>query len=409
MTATAGDLRSPGLAVLAPVYGAGFVTAFGGHAVAANLGAYATGHHSSLWELGLLLGVYDAAEVVLKPVFGAVVDRRGAKPVMVAGLVAFAVASAAFALAGRPHWLGLARLAQGCAAAAFSPAAGAAVAQLGGKKRTGRLFGGYGGAKSVGYLLGPVVGGALVVAGGYRTLFAVTGAVALAAAIGVAATLPAVAPAGRRARAGVGALVEQMRRSSFLRPVLLLAAGTAALSAGVGFLPLLGVRHHLDAVATGALVSLLSATTAVASPWVGRRHDRGRLPGWAPSAALLASAAGFALAVAFPGPAGICAAALLVGAGVAVVTPVGFSLLAAGAPPDRLGRTMGAGEVGRELGDAGGPVLVGAFGALGLGAGLVALAAALAACAGLARPARRESGADREAAPAEATGGLDRA
>lgn len=384
MTATTGERA--GAAVLAPVYGAGFVTAFGAHAVAANLGAYATGHRTSLWELGLLLGVYDGAEVVLKPVFGAVVDRHGAKPVMLAGLVAFALASGAFAVAGRPNWLGLARLAQGCAAAAFSPAAGAAVAQLGGKKRTGRLFGGYGGVKSIGYLLGPVAGGALVVAGGYRTLFAVTGAVALVAALGVAARVPALEPAGRRPRAGVTTLVSQLRQASFLRPVLLLAAGTGALSAGVGFLPLLGVRHHLSAVVTGALVSLLAATTALVQPWAGRRHDSGRLPAWGPAVSLVAAGAGFALAALFPGPAGICAAAVLVGVGVAVVTPVGFSLLAAGAPPGRLGRTMGAGEVGRELGDAGGPVLVGAFAVFGLPAGLAAIAAALAACGTLAVP-----------------------
>lgn len=381
-----GTRPGPGLALLAPLYGAGFVTAFGAHAVAANLGAYATGHRSSLWELGLLLGLYDGAEVVLKPVFGAVVDRRGAKPVMLAGLVAFALASAAFAAAGSPRWLGVARLAQGGAAAAFSPAAGAAVAQIGGSKRTGSLFGGYGGAKSLGYLLGPVAGGAIVVAGGYRTLFAVVGAVALVAAVGVALRVPALAPTGPRSRAGIPALVAQLRSPSFLRPVLLLAAGTGALSAGVGFLPLLGIRHHLAAVTTGAMVSLLAATTAVLQPWIGRRHDAGRVPGRLPAAALAASAAGFVLAVVFPGPAGICAAAVLIGAGVAVVTPVGFAQLAAATPSGRLGRTMGAAEVGRELGDAGGPVLVGAFGAVGLGAGLVALAAALGGCALLAIP-----------------------
>jgi DHA1 family tetracycline resistance protein-like MFS transporter len=100
----------PGWAVLVPVYGAGFATAFGAHAIAANLGAYATGRHSSLWELGLLLGLYDLAEVVLKPVFGSLVDRVGPRPVMLGGLIAFAAASAAFALAGSAHWLGLARL-----------------------------------------------------------------------------------------------------------------------------------------------------------------------------------------------------------------------------------------------------------------------------------------------------------
>ena len=370
---------------ITPIYAAGFITAFGAHAVAANLGLYAVRHHSSLWELGLLLGVYDGAEVILKPVFGSLVDRRGAKPVIVAGLIAFALASAGFVLAGRPHWLGLARLAQGSAAAAFSPAAGAAIASLGGKKRTGRLFGGYGGAKGIGYLLGPIAGGALVLAGGYTLLFTLLAGLAAATAVFVAVTVPAMKPSGRQ-RSTVAALISQVRLPTFWRPVLVLAAATAALSTGVGFLPLLGARHHLGPLATGALVSLLAATAAVVQPWAGRRHDSGRLPDYATSLALGAAAAGFLVAVALPHAAGIAAAAVLIGIGVAAATPLGFAALAAGAPPDRLGRTMGAGEVGRELGDAGGPVLVGALGPLGLGAALAALAAALAMAAGLSSP-----------------------
>ena len=183
---------------LAPIYAAGFVTAFGAHAVAANLGRYALGRHGSLWELGLLLGIYDGAEVILKPVFGALADRNGVKPVMAGGLAVFAAASAAFVAGGDPHLLGAARFAQGAAAAAFSPAASAAVAAFGGKKRTGRLFGGYGGAKGAGYLVGPVAGGALVAAGGYPLLFGVLSAVALIAAVAVAALVSHVAVGARR-------------------------------------------------------------------------------------------------------------------------------------------------------------------------------------------------------------------
>ena len=378
-----------------PVYGAGFVTAFGAHAVAANLGAYALGRHDSFLELGLILGVYDAAEVVMKPVFGAVVDRRGAKKVMVGGLVAFGLASAAFAVGGDPNVLGAARLAQGAAAAAFSPAAGAAVATLGGKKRTGRLFGGYGGAKGIGYLLGPVAGGALVLVGGYRLLFAVLGAVALLGALVVARLVPDMAPA-RRARSGLAQLVRRLTRPSFLQPVLLLGASTAALSAGVGFLPVLGYRHHLSPVETGAIVSLLAATAALLQPWAGRRLDRRRVHPAFAAAGLLVSAGGFALVVGLTSPLAMALAAVAIGAGVAAVTPLGFARLAASAPADRLGQTMGAGEVGRELGDAGGPALVGAFGAFGLGAGFAAIATALAACAALALPRAPE------AQPAEA-------
>ena len=383
-----------------PVYGAGFVTAFGAHAVAANLGAYALGRHDSLLELGLILGVYDAAEVILKPVFGAIVDRQGAKKVMVGGLVAFGFASATFAVGGDPNLLGAARLAQGTAAAAFSPAAGAAVATLGAKKRTARVFGGYGGAKGVGYLLGPVVGGTLVVAGSYRLLFAVLGAVALVAALAVARLVPEMVPLPRP-RSGLVQLVRRVSQPSFLQPVLLLGAGTAALSAGVGFLPVLGYRHHLDPVAAGAIVSLLAATAALLQPWAGRRFDSERLHPAFAAGGLLVCAGGFGLVAGLSSSLAMAAAAVAIGAGVAAVTPLGFARLAATAPPNRLGQTMGAGEVGRELGDAGGPALVGAFGTFGLGAGFAAIAAALLACAALAL--RRVASPERSATEATAT------
>ena len=111
---------------LRPLYAAGFVTAFGAHSIAASLGAYTHGEHASLLTLGLLLAVYDGAEVILKPVFGSLADRAGPRPVLLGGLLAFALASAAFVIAGNPAAVGLARLGQGAAAAAFSPAVGAA-------------------------------------------------------------------------------------------------------------------------------------------------------------------------------------------------------------------------------------------------------------------------------------------
>src|SRR5258707_6217030 len=104
---------------LVPLYAAGFVTAFGAHSIAASLGGYTHGQHASLLALGLLLAVYDGAEVALKPVVGSLADRVRARPVLLGGLLAFAAASAAVVIAGHPRQVRVAPFGQGAAAVAF--------------------------------------------------------------------------------------------------------------------------------------------------------------------------------------------------------------------------------------------------------------------------------------------------
>jgi len=365
-------------AQLRPLYAAGFVTAFGAHSIAASLGAYTNGQHASLLTLGLLLAVYDGAEVILKPVFGSLADRIGPRPVLLGGLLAFALASAAFVIAGNPAAVGLARLGQGAAAAAFSPAAGALVARLSPTKRQGRAFGGYGAWKSIGYTLGPLLGGVLITVGGFSLLFGTLTALALAVTGWVILVVP-VAPPLPRTRQTVLDLARRLSHPSFLRPTAALAGTTAALAVGVGFLPVTGAATGLGPLATGAAVSVLAACSALVQPWAGRARDAGRLrDGTGMAGGLALAAAGMALAALVPGVGGVLAAAVAIGVGVGLATPLGFAHLAAITPPERLGQTMGAAEVGRELGDAGGPLLVGAIAAAAsLGTGFLGLAALL--------------------------------
>ncbi|MFD4254369.1 MFS transporter [Amycolatopsis thermoflava] len=367
---------------LRPLYAAGFVTAFGAHSIAAGLGAYTHGQHASLLTLGLLLAVYDGAEVVLKPVFGSLADRIGPRPVLLGGLLAFAVASAAFVVAGNPALVGLTRLGQGAAAAAFSPAAGALVGRLSPAKRQGRAFGGYGAWKGLGYTLGPVLGGALITVGGFTLLFAVLAGLAVLAVLWAALAVSAVPPLPR-ARQTVLDLARRLGQANFLRPTATLAAATGALAVGVGFLPVTGAAAGLGPLATGAAVSVLAVCSSLVQPWAGRARDAGRLrAGTGMALGLAAAAAGLAVAALVPGIGGVLGAAVAVGAGVGLATPLGFAHLAATSPPERLGQTMGAAEVGRELGDAGAPLLVGAVAVTSsLDAGLVTLAAVMAVAA----------------------------
>lgn len=361
-----------------PLYAAGFVTAFGAHSIAASLGAYTRQEGGSLLALGLLLAVYDGAEVVLKPVFGALVDRVGPKPVLLGGLIAFAVASATFLIAGNPAAIGLIRLGQGSAAAAFSPAASTLVARLAPSKSTGGAFGSYGAWKGLGYVLGPLLGGVLIAMGGFTLLFSILALLALVAAGWAFLVIPATPPLPRT-RQTLFDLAHRITESKFLRPTVTLAGTTAALAVGVGFLPVAGAAAGLGPLATGAAVSLLAACAALLQPWAGRARDSGRLsegPGMA--GGLLLAAIGMAFAAFIPGIAGMLLAAVSIGVGTGLATPLGFAHLAATTAKERLGQTMGSAEVGRELGDAGGPVLVGIIASsTSLGVGLMGLSLVL--------------------------------
>ncbi len=361
-----------------PLYAAGFTTAFGAHGIAANLGALSDDAVTSLLVLGGLLALYDGAEVVLKPVFGTLADRIGAKPVLLGGLIAFAGASAVYAIAGSSGWLWAARLGQGAAASAFSPAASAMVARLNPAAKRGRAFGSYGFYKSIGYTLGPLLGGVLVWAGGLQLLFAVMAACAATVAAWAAIVVPVVPPLPRRRQTLID-LAHRLAQRSFLAPTAALAAATAALSVGVGFLPVSGAAAGLGTIATGAAVSVLAATAAIVQPQAGRALDAGRLSTRTGLlTGLLITAAGLAAAT-LPGLAGVLSAAGLIGLGTGLITPLGFAALAASTPEERMGQTMGAAELGRELGDAGGPLLVAVIATIStLAIGYAALALLLA-------------------------------
>lgn len=115
-----------------------------------------------------------------------------------------------------PGWLWAARLGQGAAASAFSPAASALVARLNPQAEHGRAFGSYGFFKSIGYTAGPLLGGVLVWAGGLTLLFAVLMLLAAAVAVWAALAVPAVPPPPKSRQTLLG-LARRLTDGAFLR------------------------------------------------------------------------------------------------------------------------------------------------------------------------------------------------
>lgn len=369
---------------LPPLYLAGFTTAFGAHGVGSVLGAETDDIGLSLLGLGVVLALYDLAEVVLKPLFGALSDRIGAKPVIIGGLLGFVVASLLALIQPTVALLAIARLGQGAAASAFSPASSAAVARIAGKQRLGQSFGRYGAWKSLGYVLGPLLGILLVQAFDIRALYLALAVLGAAAAVWVAIAMPAL-PVQPRPRYTVIDLLRQTTDRSFLVPTLLLATTTGVLGVAVGFLPLLATRLDLPSLVGAAAIAVLAAVSTLVQPVTGRLRDTGRISTRTGSTGgLLVGAAALATLAIAPNAATLFLVAVAVGVMIGIVTPLAFAHLAAATPEERMGRTMGNAELGREAGDAGGPLLIGAVAtawtlpaALGLLAALTAAASAV--------------------------------
>src|SRR5262249_60522618 len=129
--------------------------------------------------------------------------------------------------------------------------------------------------KSIGYTAGPLLGGALVWLGGFRLLFGVMTVLAAVVAVWALVAVPVVPPLPRK-RQTVVDLARRISDPQFQRPTAAPAGATSALSVGVGFLPVTGAADGLGTIATGAAVSLLALSAAIAQPRAGRAPDSGR-------------------------------------------------------------------------------------------------------------------------------------
>jgi MFS family permease len=151
----------------------------------------------SPFAIGVVFALQAAAGLVARPVAGWLSDRAGREPMMITGLVACAVASAALPLASQPAALTGLLAAMSMGAAMTTISASAFITDRSRRASYGAAHGVFGTVYDVGDALGPIAGGVLVSAAGYSGLFEAAALVT----IGAAAALSL-----RRARLDVGDL-----------------------------------------------------------------------------------------------------------------------------------------------------------------------------------------------------------
>ena len=174
------------------------------------LPTFADAYDLTKLEAGLLLGAYGGGALLGGIPGGLLVGRIGPKRGVFVGLLALAVASLGFALAGGAVALGVARFAQGLASATTWAGALAWVAVSVPRERRGQALGTVFGLAVAGFVVGPILGGVAEVTG-VRPAFAV---VALAAAMLAAGVAVAQSP-GRELQSP-GAIGRALRDRGFV-------------------------------------------------------------------------------------------------------------------------------------------------------------------------------------------------
>jgi MFS family permease len=136
-----------------------------------------------VWS-GVALTVFAVGDGLVLLLTSGLSDRRGRRPVVLAGLALVAVGTASLGLVPGLPTLLVASAVAGAGAGLLQPAQGAAVADLIGKGRSGGpVLSGFQMAADVGAIVGPLAAGAIVELSTFSVAFAVSGAVAAIALV----------------------------------------------------------------------------------------------------------------------------------------------------------------------------------------------------------------------------------
>ena len=229
---------------------------------------YATSFGASPFEVTALFAAYSAMQVVATPVWGRVSDRRGRRPLLIAGLFASAVSHLIFGLANSVALLFASRMAAGAAGGTIA-VAHAYIADTTTTEDRAHHMGLVGAAAGLGVMIGPAIGGFVSQWGlglpGYV-------AAALAALNGVAAyfRLPESRPAHRVGRppSGQTATLGGWLRTMTSSPIaLMMAIYFLAISAFTGMTALLALyteqRFGMNAADMGIVFTIAGGATVV--------------------------------------------------------------------------------------------------------------------------------------------------
>ncbi len=112
-------------------------------------------------ELGLLVASYAVMRLICGPIWGSLSDRAGRKPILIIGILGYAITMLWFGLATRLWMLFAARILSGILSSATAPTTMAYISDSTPETERGGGMGMLGAAGGIGTILGPALGGFL--------------------------------------------------------------------------------------------------------------------------------------------------------------------------------------------------------------------------------------------------------
>ena len=301
-------------------------------------------------QIGLIIGLFAFMAMVLRPPAGWLIDTRGTRPILVAGMSVFLLASLGYiATTGVQAILAL-RLFHGIGMGLFPTAATVVIAELAPPLRRGEAMGWFGITNSLGLILGPVLGPAIAARLGFPPLFLLAAGIA-AVGVGCIYLVPAgeqPVRASRLPRPG-----DLFSRAAVL-PSLILLLLYIPYGAVVAFIPLVSTTRGL--VNPGIFYAAFAVAMLLVRAKAGELSDRrGRPAVIVPG--MCVTALSFLVLGLTEGPVGVLVGAVILGIGFGSAQPALMALTADRVAAGERGKAMGtlytAWELGISAGAAG--------------------------------------------------------
>jgi DHA1 family multidrug resistance protein-like MFS transporter len=252
-------------------------------------------------ELGLLVASYAVMRLICGPVWGSLSDRVGRKPILLIGILGYAITMVWFGLADRLWMLFAARILSGILSSATAPTTMAYISDSTPTEERGGGMGMLGAASGIGTILGPALGGFL----GGRSLstpFFIAAGLSLLSLVLVWLFLPESLPAPDRQKTASEESILDLRlwletiRSPIGVLFILTFISTCGLMIFANVFGLYGMeRFQFGTEETGVMMMVLGLVSALAQgvlagPFTRRWGDAAVIQG-----GLLATALGFGL------------------------------------------------------------------------------------------------------------------